>query len=411
MKLLSHLDFLKSSLAVGAALVFIAPVLFAAEPTAGANKVSEEITAADATENVLIAAEQMPQYPGGDRAVMQFVADHLVYPQECADSAIQGRVVVKFVINKDGSIGETQVLRSPHPLLSAEAVRVVKMLSGFQPGMSDGKPVAVWFTLPVHFKLQDNNDSHKALEKLVAIYAERQQKEYDKFVKMGEQAEVDHNKDYAIAYYKEAFAIMPVRTDMINRCEKLIGDDKAALADLYKSAYKAIVDGNRLTDDQMTVWTLTADLFERLDKVEPLDAGQLAILTTACYIIGDEKRMANATKQIYALKDKADVTDLGTALFLDADLMLRRGDYKGVVKLIQPRLKRLLHPSGEANPTGALMALAQAQNALGKSDDARNTLLSTCEAYPEGFAARMSSLGEDSASRQVYEDFKKLLGE
>lgn len=61
MKLLSHLDFLKSSLAVGAALVFIAPVLFAAEPATGVNNVSEEITAANATENVLIAAEHMPQ--------------------------------------------------------------------------------------------------------------------------------------------------------------------------------------------------------------------------------------------------------------------------------------------------------------------------------------------------------------
>lgn len=411
MKLLSHLDFLKSSLAVGAALVFIAPVLFAAEPAAGANNVSEDITAADATENVLIAAEQMPQYPGGDRAMLQFVADHLVYPQECADSAIYGRVVVKFVVKKDGSVGETQVLRSPHPLLSAEAVRVVKMLSGFQPGMSDGKPVAVWFTLPVNFRLQDDNDSHKALEKLVAIYAERQQKEYDKFVELGEQAEVDHNKDYAIAYYKEAFAIMPVRSDMINRCEKLIGDDKAALADLYKSAYKAIVDGNRLTDDQMTVWNLTADLFSRLDKVEPLDAGQLTTLAAACYIIGDEKRTGVATKKIYALKDKADVANLGPALFFDADFMLKRGDNKGVVKLIQPRVKKLLQPSEGSNSLSALFALARAQNALGKSDEARGILVSARDAFPADFATRLNALDAAPDTRQVFEEFKKLLGE
>lgn len=411
MKLLSHLDFLKSSLAVSAALVFIASVLFAAEPAAGANNVFEDITAADATENVLIAAEQMPQYPGGDRAVMQFVADHVVYPKECADSAIQGRVVVKFVINKDGSIGETQVLRSPHPLLSAEAVRVVKMLSGFKPGMSGGKPVAVWFTLPVNFKLRNDNDSHKALEKLVAIYAERQQKEYDKFVALGEQAEVDHNKDYAIAYYKEAFAIMPVRSDMINRCEKLIGDDKAALADLYKSAYKAIVDGNRLTDDQMTVWNLTADLFLRLDKVEPLDAGQLTTLAAACYIIGDEKHTGVATKKIYALKDKADVANLGPALFFDADFMLKRGDNKGVVKLIQPRVKKLLQPSEGSNSLSALFALARAQNALGKSDEARGILVSARDAFPADFATRLNALDAAPDTRQVFEEFKKLLGE
>lgn len=411
MKLLSHLDYLKSSLAVGAAMVFIAPAFFAAEPTPRVNNVSENITEAAATDSVLQVAEQMPQFPGGESAMLQFVADNVVYPQECADSAIQGRVVVRFVVQKDGSIGETQVIKSPHPLLSAEAVRVVKMLPGFQPGMSEGKPVAVWFALPVNFRLRDDSSSHKTLEKLIAIYAERQQKEYDKFVELGEQAEVDHNKDYAIAYYKEAFAIMPVRPDMINRCEKLIGDDKTALADLYKSAYKAIWNGDKLTDDQMTGWTLTADIFERLDKVEPLDAGQLATLAAACYIIGDEKRTGAATKKIYALKDKTDAANLGAALFFDADFMLRRGDYKGVVKLTRPYVKKLLQPSGEGNSLGALLALARAQNALGKSDEARDILISARDAYPEDFATRMNSFQADSDSKQVYEEFKKLLGE
>lgn len=198
---------------------------------------------------------------------------------------------------------------------------------------------------------------------------------------------------------------------MINRCEKLIGDDKAALADLYKSAYKAIVDGNRLTDDQMTVWNLTADLFSRLDKVEPLDAGQLTTLAAACYIIGDEKRTGVATKKIYALKDKADVANLGPALFFDADFMLKRGDNKGVVKLIQPRVKKLLQPSEGSNSLSALFALARAQNALGKSDEARGILVSARDAFPADFATRLNALDAAPDTRQVFEEFKKLLGE
>lgn len=103
---------------------------------------------------VFESVEQMPMFPGGQEELLRYVASHLKYPTMAAENNIQGRVVVKFVVTKNGSIGEVQVLRPRDPDLDKEAVRVVKSLPNFIPGKMNGQPVNVWFTLPVNFKLQ-----------------------------------------------------------------------------------------------------------------------------------------------------------------------------------------------------------------------------------------------------------------
>ena len=96
----------------------------------------------------------MPQFPGGEAELMKYVANHIKYPTMAAENNIQGRVVVKFVVKKDGSVGEVQVLRGKDPDLDKEAVRVVRTLPKFIPGKMNGQAVSVWFTLPINFKLQ-----------------------------------------------------------------------------------------------------------------------------------------------------------------------------------------------------------------------------------------------------------------
>lgn len=105
-------------------------------------------------EEIFTAVEQMPQFPGGEAELMKYVANHIKYPTMAAENNIQGRVVVKFVVKKDGSVGEVQVLRSKDPDLDKEAVRVVRTLPKFIPGKMNGQAVSVWFTLPINFKLQ-----------------------------------------------------------------------------------------------------------------------------------------------------------------------------------------------------------------------------------------------------------------
>ncbi len=103
---------------------------------------------------IFMRVEQMPEFPGGQKALMKYIGRNLNYPQVAADNGVQGRVFLKFVVEKDGSVGEVQVLRSPDKLLEKEAVRVVKTIPKFKPGKQRGKPVRVWYQLPVTFRLQ-----------------------------------------------------------------------------------------------------------------------------------------------------------------------------------------------------------------------------------------------------------------
>ena len=99
--------------------------------------------------------EQMPSFPGGETALMNFIKDNLVYPPEAAKNKIQGRVVVQFVVDKTGTVGEIKVVRPVHDDLDREAVRVCRLLPKFSPARQNGKAIDVWYTLPFSFKLQD----------------------------------------------------------------------------------------------------------------------------------------------------------------------------------------------------------------------------------------------------------------
>lgn len=114
----------------------------------------EEKKPEPAKEEVFTSVEQMPQFPGGEAELLKWIGSHIKYPTMAMENGIQGRVTVRFVVTKDGSIGEVQVARGKDPDLDKEAVRVVRSLPKFNPGRMNGQPVNVWFTLPVNFKLQ-----------------------------------------------------------------------------------------------------------------------------------------------------------------------------------------------------------------------------------------------------------------
>ena len=104
-------------------------------------------------DEIFKAVERMPQFPGGEAALMEYIESHIQYPHEAAKKNIQGRVVVQFVVDKTGEIGEVKVVRSVDEDLDKEAVRLIKTLPKFIPGRQNGRIVAVWYTLPVTFKL------------------------------------------------------------------------------------------------------------------------------------------------------------------------------------------------------------------------------------------------------------------
>ena len=108
-------------------------------------------------EEVFRSVEQMPQFPGGEAALMKYLQSHINYPPMAAENNVQGRVVVQFVVDKTGKVGEVKVVRSVDKDLDKEAVRVCKSLPKFTPGRQNGPAVSVWYTLPVTFKLQGTN--------------------------------------------------------------------------------------------------------------------------------------------------------------------------------------------------------------------------------------------------------------
>lgn len=98
--------------------------------------------------------EQMPTFPGGDGKLMEWLSKNIKYPAVAEENGVQGRVIVRFVVGKDGSISNASVVRSVDPSLDKEALRVVKAMPRWIPGKQNGAAVPVWFTLPVTFQLQ-----------------------------------------------------------------------------------------------------------------------------------------------------------------------------------------------------------------------------------------------------------------
>ena len=98
--------------------------------------------------------EQMPQFPGGDAALMKFLSENVKYPVVAQENGVQGRVVISFVVERDGSITDVKVARSVDPSLDREAARVVKSMPNWIPGKQNGSAVRVKYNVPVSFRLQ-----------------------------------------------------------------------------------------------------------------------------------------------------------------------------------------------------------------------------------------------------------------
>ena len=103
---------------------------------------------------VFDVVEQMPQYPGGMPALFQYISKNIKYPAEAEKAGVQGRVIVTFVVEKDGNVSNAKVVKSINPTLDAEALRVVNGMPNWNPGMQNGEPVRVKYTVPVTFRLQ-----------------------------------------------------------------------------------------------------------------------------------------------------------------------------------------------------------------------------------------------------------------
>jgi protein TonB len=100
-----------------------------------------------------MVVEDQPEFPGGTAALLEYLRKNIKYPAICRENNIQGRVLVTFIVNKDGAIVEPEVVKSVNPSLDKEALRVISQMPNWKPGSQRGKPVRVKYTVPVNFRL------------------------------------------------------------------------------------------------------------------------------------------------------------------------------------------------------------------------------------------------------------------
>ena len=131
-----------------------------AETAAAAEKSAAKPTIVDG-EKVYNFVEHMPAFPGGDKALTEWLQKNIKYPEEAAQQGIQGTVYLRFVIKPDGSVSNVEVVRKTNPLLDEEAIRVVKEMPKWNPGKQKGEPVSVYFSLPIVFKLGNKEETEK----------------------------------------------------------------------------------------------------------------------------------------------------------------------------------------------------------------------------------------------------------
>ena len=105
------------------------------------------------TDKVYDRVEVMPEFPGGMQGLFEYMQNNVNYPKEAKNQKIEGRVIVSFIVEKDGSISDVHPLTAVHPLLDKEAIRLVNEMPRWKPGTEKGKAVRVSFALPVSFKL------------------------------------------------------------------------------------------------------------------------------------------------------------------------------------------------------------------------------------------------------------------
>lgn len=104
-------------------------------------------------EEIFMVVEDQPEFPGGTAALLEYLRKNIKYPAICRENNIQGRVLVTFIVNKDGAIVEPEVVKSVNPSLDKEALRVISTMPNWKPGSQRGKPVRVKYTVPVNFRL------------------------------------------------------------------------------------------------------------------------------------------------------------------------------------------------------------------------------------------------------------------
>lgn len=141
----------------------------------GSNTILGIIAAPDTIVNGDSPDEVMPRFPGGEKALLNYLGKNIRYPSEALEKQIEGKVIIGFYINEKGKIMDPKIVQSLDPKCDKEAIRVIKRMPKWEPGMKNGRPVNTFYTVPITFSLGEHKKAPKDLKKQVMQRAYREQ--------------------------------------------------------------------------------------------------------------------------------------------------------------------------------------------------------------------------------------------
>lgn len=352
-----------------------------------AQQVTEIAIVPDTPEDVVIdgkrvkATEEpdvMPEYPGGINALMQFLSENIVYPASAAENSIQGRVLVQFVVGTDGKVSNVEIRQGVESSLNEEAIRVVKLLKGWNPGKVDGKNVNVWYVLPISFRLQD--DAPEDIEQWDVV--EIDSIGYREMMDLGLKAQAENNLRHATAYFKEAYHINPYSIDPLERIVTM--NNAAGESNLNYAIYEYGVDElsrwNKLNGTGNGALFPMEWLTEQMGKINSEDLyPQTSLLWTYLQAPSqDAKQKADALlDRLIPLFEKSEQWEQYGHLMSLKSFFLQNED--AVIALFEPNVEKLAKsPMG----VGALVTLSQVYKERGDTQAAEKYMKMAVQADP-----------------------------
>lgn len=224
-------------------------------------KKEEEAPAPKADEEQVVfqLVEEMPSFPGGMNECMMFLAKNMKYPVAAQQAKIEGRVIVQFVVDRDGSIKDAQVVRSVSPELDAEAVRVIGLMPKWNPGKQRGKAVAVKYTMPIMFRLQEPKVEEKVVQAItMKVDKEASQETVD--------AVKDHLRKGGVLHVNYNYEMLDDTTKVVK-----VSSDKA---DTDSAKPLVVVDGEVKDIYTDVLSTIDPKTIERIDVLKDKNAIQ-----------------------------------------------------------------------------------------------------------------------------------------
>lgn len=348
-------------------------------------------------DEIFIVVEQPAEFPGGQKALMNWLAQNISYPEEAQAEEIEGRVVVKFVVETDGSVSNVEIAKGVHPLLDAEAARVVSLMPNWEPGRNDGMPVRSYFNLPVTFRLttEIKETEFEASE----FYNVEEAKEFEK---LGDQALQAGNKKDALAYYKEAFDINPLDLTPFNKAEELLAGDDTGLMDLYKYAIGKFMREDNLQDNLPYVvkvenfYAPTISYLEKLVAMQPENLQNKLLLLSFYNNFGNEAKVIELSENLYKEIGQPWFSDRDRITFLTnySFALLKEGNYEKIVEVAAPYQELLLNSEKPIDSFLGVYILGKAFKETGKSKESKEAGKWLEEKEPEFAAALFEQYGE-----------------